>query len=118
MLKIIRVVIGAFLAIGLSSVASAQSFDTRNLFFGGGLSQNKIDVSGATSKNGTGYQFFGGYTFGQVAPQMRVDAELGYQDAKVKSPCVNVPVFGCIGGGDRGCAGWRHRDHEAPDPME
>src|SRR5207245_439958 len=79
-LKIIRVVIGAFLAIGLSSVASAQSFDTRNLFFGGGLSQNKIDVSGATSKNGTGYQFFGGYTFGQVAPQMRVDAELGYMD--------------------------------------
>ena len=50
--KIIRVVIGAFLAIGLSSVASAQSFDTKNLFFGGGLSQNKI--SGG-SGSGMGY---------------------------------------------------------------
>jgi len=96
-LKIIRIMIGAFLAIGLSSVASAQSFDTRNLFFGGGLSQNKI--SGG-SGSGMGFQAFGGYTFGQVAPQMRVDAEVGYQDAKVKSPCVNVPIFGCIGGGD------------------
>jgi len=80
--KIIRVVIGAFLAIGLSSVASAQSFDTKNLFFGGGLSQNKI--SGG-SGSGMGYQFLGGYTFGQVAPQMRVDAEVGYQDATVKA---------------------------------
>ena len=79
--KIIRVVIGAFLAIGLSSVASAQSFDTKNLFFGGGVSQNKLEGS----KTGTGYQFFGGYTFGQVAPQMRVDAEVGYQDATVKA---------------------------------
>ena len=82
MLKIIRIMIGAFLAIGLSSVASAQSFDTRNLFFGGGLSQNKI--SGG-SGSGMGFQAFGGYTFGQVAPQMRVDAEVGYQDAKVKA---------------------------------
>ncbi len=95
MLKIIRVMFGAFLAIGLSSVASAQSFDTKNLFFGGGLSQNKI--SGG-SGSGMGYQFFGGYTFGQIAPQMRVDAEVGYQDAKVKSPQVCFII--CVGGGD------------------
>ncbi len=82
--KIIRVVIGAFLAMGLSSVASAQSFDTRNLFFGGGVSQNKLEGS----KTGTGYQFFGGYTFGQVAPQFRVDAELGYMDSGNVQKCV------------------------------
>src|SRR5438128_3275176 len=96
-LKIIRVVFGAFLAIGLSSVASAQSFDTRNLFFGGGLSQNKI--SGG-SGSGMGFQAFGGYTFGELAPKMRVDAELGYQDAMVKSRRVHVPILGCVGGGD------------------
>src|SRR5712691_8100269 len=80
---------------GLSSVASAQSFDTRNLFFGGGLSQNKIDVSGVKSKTGTGYQFFGGYTFGQIAPQFRVDAELGYMD----SGNVEKSVFTVCGSG-------------------
>jgi len=86
-LKIIRVVIGALLAMGLSSVASAQSFDTRNLFFGGGLSQNKI----SGSKNGTGYQFFGGYTFGELAPQLRVDAEVGYMDTGTMKTTVNLP---------------------------
>src|SRR3989442_13356771 len=55
-LKIIRVVMGALLAIGLSSVASAQSFNNRELFFGGGLSPNKLEGA----KTGTGDQAFGG----------------------------------------------------------
>ncbi len=93
--KIIRVVIGAFLAIGLSSVASAQSFDTRNLFFGGGVSQNKLEGS----KTGTGYQAFGGYTFGQVAPQFRVDAELGYMDSGNVEAC---PFGFCVQGKVKG----------------
>jgi hypothetical protein len=77
--------IGAFLAMGLSSVASAQSFDTRNLFFGGGLSQNK--VSGLDSA--IGFQFFGGYSFGRVAPQLQMDAELGYMQTG------NMKLSGC-----------------------
>ena len=93
MLKIIRVIV---VAMGFSSVASAQTFDTKNLFFGGGLSQNKI----SGSDSGMGFQFFGGYSFGQIAPKLQMDAELGYQDAKVKVPCVTIPFFGCIGGGD------------------
>jgi hypothetical protein len=80
-LKIIRVMIGALLAVGLSS---AQSFDTRNLFFGGGISQNK--VSGSDSA--TGFQFFGGYSFGQVAPKLQVDAEVGYMDTGKIEVCV------------------------------
>jgi len=86
--KIIRVLVVALVAMGFSSVASAQSFNTRNLFFGGGLSQNS--VSGFDS--GMGFQFFGGYSFGQIAPQLQMDAELGYQDAKVEF-C--FPFFGC-----------------------
>jgi hypothetical protein len=69
---------------GFSSVASAQRFDTKNLFFGGGLSQNKI--SGFDSA--MGFQFFGGYSFGQVAPQLQVDAELGYMQTGKMDLCV------------------------------
>jgi hypothetical protein len=66
---------------GFSSVASAQRFDTKNLFFGGGLSQNS--VSGFDSA--MGFQFFGGYSFGQIAPQLQMDAEVGYmQTGKMK----------------------------------
>src|SRR6266853_622985 len=42
MLKVARVIAVALVAAGLSSVASAQKFDNRRLFFGGGLSQNSI----------------------------------------------------------------------------
>jgi len=89
MLKIIRVMVVALLAMGLSSVASAQTFDTKNLFFGAGLSQNKI----SGSDSGMGFQFFGGYSFGQIAPKLQMDAELGYQDAKVE-----VCAFGFCAG--------------------
>ncbi|TMG74637.1 MAG: porin family protein [Betaproteobacteria bacterium] len=101
-LKIIRIVIGAFLAIGLSSVASAQRFDTKNLFFGGGLSQNKLEGS----KSGTGYQFFGGYAFGQVAPQIRVDAELGYMDSGNVEKCQTFPILGSVCGSGKAKGLW------------
>ncbi len=56
--------------------ASPSGIDTGRLFFGAGLSQN--DVSG--SDDGTGYQFFGGYEFGQVAQNVALDLEVGYMD--------------------------------------
>jgi len=94
MLKSIRTVVIAVIAMGLSSVASAQGLDTKKLFFGAGLSSN--DVSG--SDNGTGYQFFGGYGFGEVSPKVFVDVEVGYMDTgKMKyEVCQNVPFVGNV----------------------
>ena len=77
MLKVSRFIAVALVAAGLSSVAAAQQFDQRRLFFGGGLSQNKI--SGADSANG--FQIFGGYNFRELAPKFSIDAEVGYMDS-------------------------------------
>lgn len=76
MLKTMRALVFGLIAVGLSSAAMAQGFDSKKLFFGAGLSSN--DVSGFD--NGTGYQFFGGYGFGEVSPKVFVDAEVGYMD--------------------------------------
>ena len=54
----------------------APGIDTGRLFFGAGVSDN--DVTGSDS--GTGFQFFGGYEFGQVAQNIAVDLEVGYMD--------------------------------------
>lgn len=64
--------------IALPALAAAQSgFDTNRLFFGAGISQN--DASG--TDEGTGFQIFGGYEFGEVAQNIRLDAEVGYMDS-------------------------------------
>ena len=76
MLKAIRVMVIGLIGMALSSVAVAQGLDTRNLFFGAGLSSN--DVSGSDSA--TGYQIFGGYGFGEVTKNVFIDAEVGYMD--------------------------------------
>ena len=76
MLKTIRVMVIGLVGMALSSVAVAQGLDTRNLFFGAGLSSN--DVSGSDSA--TGYQIFGGYGFGEVTKNVFIDAEVGYMD--------------------------------------
>jgi hypothetical protein len=77
MLKTIRVAVIGIIGMALSSVAVAQGLDTSKLFFGAGLSSN--DVSGSDSA--TGYQIFGGYGFGEVAPKVFIDAEVGYMDS-------------------------------------
>lgn len=95
MLRTIRIMAVAIIAVGASSTASAQiaPFDPKNLFFGAGLSQNK--VSG--SDNGTGFQIFGGYSLGELAPKLRVDVEAGYMETgrMEKDVTVCVPFFGC-----------------------
>ncbi len=76
MLKVSRVIAVALVAAGLSSVASAQKFDNRRLFFGGGLSQNSV----SNFDNATGLQIFGGYNFPAIVRNFYVDAEAGYMD--------------------------------------
>ena len=76
MLKTIRVMVIGLVGMALSSIAVAQGMDTRNLFFGAGVSSN--EVSGSDSA--TGYQIFGGYGFGEVTPKVFIDAEVGYMD--------------------------------------
>jgi len=76
MLKVSRFMAVALVAAGLSSVAAAQGFDNRRLFFGCGLSQNSI----SNFDNATGLQIFGGYNFPALARNFYVDAEAGYMD--------------------------------------
>ena len=65
--------------------ASQAGIDTGRLFFGAGISQN--DASGA-SDEGTGYQLFGGYEFGQVAQNVALDLEVGYMDSGDIKYCI------------------------------
>ena len=76
MLKTIRLMVIGLVGMALSSIAVAQGMDTRNLFFGAGVSSN--EVSGSDSA--TGYQIFGGYGFGEVTKNVFIDAEVGYMD--------------------------------------
>src|SRR3970040_1856250 len=85
-----RLVAAAILAMGVSSVASAQGFDPKKVFFGAGIGFN--EVSG--SDKGTGYQFFGGYGFGEIAKNVYLDAEVGYMDTGKMEKETCVTFFG------------------------
>src|SRR5216683_5300892 len=87
MLKISRSIAVALIATGLCSVAAAQGFDNRRLFFGGGLSQNSV----SNFDNATGFQIFGGYNFPAIARNFYVDAEAGYMDTG------KLKAVGCAG---------------------
>jgi hypothetical protein len=77
-MKMFRIVTVALVAIVFSSTAAAQKFDQRKLFFGAGLSSNSVD---GADNNPIGFQFFGGYNFGELAPKFQMDAEVGYMDS-------------------------------------
>ncbi len=66
---------------------SSGGFDSNKVFFGAGLSQN--DVPG--SDEGTGFQFFGGYEFGEVARNVKLDVEAGYMTTG------DMDVNACVG---------------------
>ena len=87
MSKPIRVMVLALVAMLFSSAAAGQGFDLRRLFFGAGVSQNK--VSGLD--NGTGFQVFGGYNFPAIARNLYVDAEAGYMETG------KLKAAGCTG---------------------
>jgi hypothetical protein len=71
----IRVVATVLMLTAFSS-AMAAGFDTHNLYFGGGLSQN--EVSGPGSDTGTGVQVFAGYELLEMAKNFYLDVEAGY----------------------------------------
>lgn len=86
--KLVLLTLSAALAVPTVAVAQG-GFDSNKLFFGAGISQN--DASGVDDE-GTGFQVFGGYEFGQVAQNISVDAEVGYMDSG--DLCGDVPFFG------------------------
>jgi opacity protein-like surface antigen len=77
MLKTVRALFIAAIGMAFTSVASAQVVDTGKLFFGAGVSSN--EMSGTDSA--LGWQIFGGYQFGELAKNLRFDAEVGYMDS-------------------------------------
>ena len=77
MLKWLRLMAWVCLATGSTAAAAAPFFTINNVFLGGGLSRN--DITG--SDGATGVQAFGGYTFGEFAPKLHLDAEAGYMDS-------------------------------------
>ena len=90
MSKVSRFIAVALVATGLSSVAAAQQFDQRRLFFGGGFAQNSV----SNFDSATGFQIFGGYNFRELAPKFSVDAEAGYMDTgKFKR---TLPIIGTV----------------------
>jgi opacity protein-like surface antigen len=80
----------AFIATGISSIASAQGFDNKKLFAGAGLSLNKF----TGSDYGRGIQVFGGYDFGEVAPKLHIDAEVGFMDTGKMTTTACAAIFG------------------------
>ncbi|HEY7743743.1 MAG TPA: outer membrane beta-barrel protein [Burkholderiales bacterium] len=77
MLKTIRVLVFGIFGLAMSQPAAAQAIDTSKFFFGGGLSSNEI----SSYDSAVGWQFFGGYSFGEVFRNVVFDAEVGYMDS-------------------------------------
>jgi opacity protein-like surface antigen len=92
MRKVIRLLAIACLALGMSGVEAAQGLDSKKLFFGAGLSSNSM--SGTDSA--LGYQFFGGYNFGEVQHRLNLDLEVGYMDTGNMKSTVCLPLVGCV----------------------
>jgi Outer membrane protein beta-barrel domain len=93
MLKMSRSIAVALIAVGLCSVAAAQGFDNRRLFFGGGLARSSI----SNFDDATGFQVFGGYNFPAIARNFYVDAEAGYMDTgkfKRTAPTIETKAKG------------------------
>ena len=98
MMKMSRMIVVVLFAMGFSSVAAAQGFaqgfDQRRLFFGAGLSSNSTD---GADNHPIGFQFFGGYNFGEFAPKFQLDAEVGYMDSGKFKKTVTVGPFSVSG---------------------
>ncbi len=102
MKKVIRLFTVACLVFGVSGVEAAQGFNNKNLYGGVGLSSNSVSGSG----QGLGFQFFGGYTFGEVQPRLNVDVEVGYMDTGNMSKTVCLPIVGCVSADARAKGLW------------
>lgn len=69
----------ALLAAPAAACAShyGGGFDPQHLFLGAGVTSNELP----NTDNGTGYQLFLGYNFGEISPNVAIDGELGYMDS-------------------------------------
>jgi hypothetical protein len=92
MKRLIRLIAVACCALGVSGVDAAQGFNSKNAYVGAGLGYNS--ASGLDSA--FGYQFFGGYSFGEVQPRLSMDVEVGYMDSGNMSKTVCLPIVGCV----------------------
>lgn len=72
------------------AAVAAGGFDPQRLYFGGGIGLNEVP----RSDEGTGYQLFAGYGFGELARNIRVDAEVGYMDTGNMNVAAGPPPFG------------------------
>lgn len=90
-----RLLLAAVLSATSASAVAAQGggFEPQQLYFGVGASQNEV----AASDDGTGYQLFAGYRFGELARNIRLDAEAGYMDTGDMEVRVGPPPFGRLG---------------------
>lgn len=88
-----RVLIAAALVLAAAPAAAATGFDPQRLYFGGGISSNEVP----RSDEGTGFQLFAGYRFGEISPAVNVDAEVGYMDTGNMDVRVGPPPFGAGG---------------------
>lgn len=74
-----RFVLAAALALAPAAASAAHyggGFDPQHLFLGAGVTSSEAP----NTDDGTGYQLFAGYGFGEIAPNVEVDAEFGYMD--------------------------------------
>lgn len=80
------------LAPAVQAANQNSSVNPDRIFIGAGISSNS--VSG--SDDGTGFQFFGGYHFGKIANNLKLDLEIGYMDTGNMDVSVDVPFFGKV----------------------
>ena len=64
------------------SSANAAEFNQENLYVGGGLSSNGLDVSGGSPDRAIGYQLFAGYDFDvEFVDDLKTIAEVGFMSS-------------------------------------
>jgi opacity protein-like surface antigen len=73
-----KIAIAAFsLLTAVPAMAEELKFDTSKAYVGGGLGYNDLDISGTDSA--LGFQFFGGYSFGDIlSKKVDLAVEAGY----------------------------------------
>lgn len=83
-----KIALGVTLALA-AGVVQAQGFNSKNMYFGGGLSSNDAD---GFDSNATGYQFFGGYQLKNVKlGALKSAVEVGYMNAGEFETCITIP---------------------------
>jgi len=95
-MKHYAVLLAVALAVAPSVQAAGSStgsgINPNQVFLGGGFSSNSV----SNSNDGTGFQIFGGYHFGKMANNIKLDLEAGYMDTGNMDVTVSAPFFGSV----------------------